>query len=48
MFDFFNVLYVVLRATYDPIIIKSGKTIYIFIKRVRVEFLEVIQFLSQL
>ena len=38
MFDFLDVLYVVLRATYDPIIIKSCQMIHIHMKRVHVEF----------
>ena len=38
MFDFLNKLYVAFSATYDPIVIKSGKMTHILIKRVYVEF----------
>ena len=38
MFDFLIEPYVVPRATYDPIIIKSDKMIHIHVKRVHVEF----------
>ena len=38
MFDFFNVQHVILKRTYDPIIIKSEKMIHTHIKHVHVEF----------